>query len=131
MISSNLTGDGKKGLWRDPLEDDVSLDIRRRLDVLGRSGKAFEDNMPYTEFNERDLLDAEHIIKGVDPATVGTSSTFVARPKIPVERKHWMTCKMGHYMTPHGVAYVHADGSIAIFRHGEATACKCGAVHIT
>ena len=117
--------------WRDPLEEDVSRDIKRRIDVLGKSGRAFEEAMPYSQYNERDVVDAEYIVRGIDPATVGQNNrgSFVARRKIPVERRHWLACKVGHYMTPNGVAYVHADGSIAIFRHGEASACRCGAVH--
>jgi hypothetical protein len=118
--------------WQDPLEQDVSRDIQRRIDILGKSGHAFEEGMPYAEYNERDVVDAEHIVRGIDPATLGAHAAgrFVARRKINVERRHWLACKVGHYMTPYGVAYVHADGSIAIFRHGQAAECRCGAVHI-
>ncbi len=119
--------------WRDPLEEEVIRDIHRRIELLGKSGKMFEDGMQYSRLNNRDVADAECIVRGVDPATLGCSSAgrFVTRRKIAVEKRHWVACKVGHYMTQYGVAYVHADGSIAIFRHGEATQCKCGAVHVS
>lgn len=76
-----------------------------------------------------------NVARGIDPAVVNSkfvaAGSFVTRRKIPVERRHWVACKSGHYMTPYGVAYVHTDGSISLFRHGESTQCRCGALHVT
>ena len=51
--------------------------------------------------------------------------------KIVAQRKHWMATKQGFYLTPHGMAYVHTDGSIAIFPQGNENKCRCGQVHVT
>ena len=61
-----------------------------------------------------------------------SSDPYAKSRKIVVQRKHWVASKQGYYRTPYGLAYVHTDGSVAIFREtGVEVKCRCGAVHMT
>lgn len=62
-----------------------------------------------------------------------SSDPYAKSRKIVVHRKHWLASKQGYYRTPYGVAFVHTDGSIAMFSQGGGVEvkCRCGAVHMT
>jgi hypothetical protein len=114
------------------MEIEVGQDIHRRIEILGQNGKMFEDGAAYTN-KAQDAVDAMHIVRGIDPATVNNPSGgggFMVRRKIPIEKRHWMACKQGFYHNKYGVAYVHTDGSICMIQQGKELSCKCGAVHM-
>lgn len=69
--------------------------------------------------------------QGIDPQAARSEDRFVRSRIIVPSRRHWMASKQGFYTTPYGMAYVHTDGSVAIFPHGTEHKCKCGMVHIT
>lgn len=114
----------------DFMEREAQSDVFRRMHDLAKRGDRFESEAHYVHSAE-DAREAELIIQGRDPATVHSTDRMVQQRKIPVQRRHFYAA-MGHrhYMTPTGVAYVHTDGSVAIFRHGQPNECPCGAVHM-
>ena len=74
--------------------------------------------------------DAEYLVRGIDPEAARSSDPFVTSRKIIPNRKHWMAFKQGFYRTQYGMAYVHTDGSIAIFTKNGENQCKCGNIHM-
>jgi hypothetical protein len=118
--------------FKNPVEAEVGEYIWSRIQALGKSGRQFEDGVEYIN-DERDADDARDIVQGVDPALRSGSAaggSFSARRCIQVERRHWIACKQGHYMTQYGIAYVHTNGAVAMFQHGRPTQCRCGALHM-
>jgi len=123
--SSLLSSSGK----RDPVEAEVGGHIWSRIQALGISGNVFEEGVEYIN-DEKEADDAMDIVSGIDPALrSGSAGGFVARRRIPVERRHWVASKQGHYLTEYGIAYVHTNGAVAMFQHGRSTQCRCGALH--
>jgi hypothetical protein len=113
------------------MQRDVHADVYRRIRELVASGENFEKGVHYVH-GCNDARDAELIIHGIDPSMVHCTERMVQQRVIPVERKHfYASFPHRHIMTPRGIAYVHTDGSIAIFPHGRATMCKCGALHMS
>lgn len=123
-------GGGDKGGQYDFMEREAQADVFRRMHDLAKRGDRFDSEAHYVHSAE-DAREAELIIQGRDPATVHSTERMVQQRKIPVLKRHFYA-SMGHrhYMTPMGVAYVHTDGSVAIFRHGQANECPCGAIHM-
>lgn len=108
---------------------EVEADIHRRIHSMGLQGQCFEPEALF-EMDQQLAADAEYLVQGVDPQAARSAERFASSRKITVQRKHWVAYKQGYMMTPYGIAYVHTDGSIAIFQHGKATECPCGAVHM-
>lgn len=120
--------------YKNPVEAEVGEHIWSRIQALGRSGKQFEDGVAYVN-DEKEADDARDIVQGIDPALRsqgcgGGGGGFTARRSIPIERRHWIACKQGHYMTQYGIAYVHTNGAVAMFQHGRPAQCLCGALHM-
>lgn len=131
ISESSTTASHSKGMsFKNPMLCDVEAEIHRRIHSLGKSGKMFEENASYTH-DQQLAADAPLIVQGIDPQAARSEDRFVRSRIITPQRKHWMASKQGFYTTPFGMAYVHTDGSIAIFPHGTEHKCRCGAVHMT
>lgn len=114
----------------DFMQRDAQAEVFKKMHDLVKSGDRFEDGAHYVHSAE-DAREAELIIQGKDPATVHSTERMVQQRKIPVLKRHFFaSMSHRHYMTPMGVAYVHTDGSVAIFKHGQANECRCGAIHM-
>lgn len=73
LAMTSAADSGKKGrgpsssspFWKNPVEEEVRRDIWRRIELLGKSGKMFEDDRAYVS-NESDAVDAEYIVRCAD-----------------------------------------------------------------
>lgn len=131
ISESSFSHASHKGLsFKNPMLCDVEAEIHRRINALGKSGNMFEENASYAH-DQQLAADAPLVVQGIDPQAARSEDRFVRSRVIVPQRKHWMASKQGFYTTPFGMAYVHTDGSIAIFPHGTEHKCRCGAVHMT
>lgn len=117
--------------FKNPMLCDVEAEIHRRIQVLGKSGRMFEENAAYVH-DQQLAADAPLIVQGIDPQAARSEERYVRSRRIIPQRKHWMASKTGFYTTPYGSAYVHTDGSVALLPSSSAGSdqrCKCGMVH--
>lgn len=122
--------------FKNPMLCDVEAEIHRRIKALGKSGKMFEEGAAY-HHDQQLAADAPLIVQGIDPQAARSEDRYVRRRVVVPQRKHWMASKVGFYTTPYGMAYVHTDGSVAMFSGGSGSSssrdgykCLCGAVHM-
>jgi hypothetical protein len=108
---------------------EVEQEIKSRIRNLAASGELYEKDADF--HNDVQLAaDAEYLVRGIDPAAARSSERFAKSRRIQVTKKHWMAYKKGYYITQHGMAYVHTDGSVCMVPQNNTTKCPCGAVHI-
>lgn len=98
--------------------------------ALGKSGKMLEDGAAYRHDQEL-AADAPLVVQGIDPVVARSTDRYARSRNIVPSRKHWMASKAGFYTTPYGIAFVHTDGSVAMFRGGGDHKCPCGMTHNT
>lgn len=117
---------------------DVEAEIHRRIQALGKSGNMFEEHAAYNHDHQL-AADAPLIVQGIDPQAARSEDRYVRSRVVIPQRKHWMASKIGYYMTQYGIAYVHTDGSVAMFPcsgssssggGGREYKCRCGVVHV-